>query len=256
MSVDVEVQVAEAVVVAVPEVSVPFSPGGVVGREVWVPEVGVGSVAEVSPSGGLGVRLGGRLLAVEESAGAVVFPRAGEPVVLPRGSGTVRGLWVGLVPALEGPVRAGWVSVRVLVGAQVVVHTAAVAELDARRVVTGPADRGTGDAAVALGQVCAMLDAGRGEHEAWKAGLSAAACERADDHGWCGEFDEFMAGWGLSGRSHWFDVEVAVSVRVTVAVEASNAQDAEEAMSRGQVLAAVRDNLDGLDYEVTDVEQT
>lgn len=48
----------------------------------------------------------------------------------------------------------------------------------------------------------------------WKGRLSEAACERADDHGWCSEFDDFMAQWGMEGRVRVYDVAVEVTARV------------------------------------------
>jgi hypothetical protein len=101
--------------------------------------------------------------------------------------------------------------------------------------------------------VCGQLDSQRRAFEVWKGRLSEAACERADEQSWCSDFEDFMEAWGLQGRVRDFDVEVHVSGRVSVRVQAPTSSIAEGRVSREDVQELVS-GLDGLDFEVQGVE--
>ena len=224
-----------------------------VGRPCYVTAGGVlGAVTGVEPGGALMVALEvGRTVSVAADD-VVVLPQVGEFVEVPRHGGVLCGYWVGLVPATDD---GGLVTARVVAGGEVVEHRTEAASLLACRVVSGSADPSVAGAIRAAAQVCSLLDAERRGYEAWKESLNEAACDRADDQGWCSDFDAFMNDWGMQGRRRTYEVEVEVTGTVTIRVEAANASDAQETVSRAQIIDAASSRLDNLDFDVKDAEE-
>ena len=224
-----------------------------VGRPCYVSARGMlGVVLAVEPGGTMTVALEVGPTVPVAADGVVALPQVGEFVEVPRAGGLLRGYWVGLVPPSEdgGPVTA-----RVVAGVEVVEQRTDAASIRACRVVSGSADPNVAGVVRAVAQACALLDVQRREHEAWKASLNDAACDRADDQGWCSDFDAFMKDWGMQGRRRTYDVEVEVTGTVTIRVVAANASDAQETVSRAQIVDAVRERLDNLDFDVKDAEE-
>lgn len=230
-----------------------------VGRECFVVDRGrVGTVTSVQESdGSLMVTMDGSLLAVAPQ-GAVVLPQVREFVAVPAArGGLLRGFWLGLG---AGRVDLGGggvgVAVRVLAGAEVVEQVLPVRDVSAERVVTGvERDAAAVGALGALARACAQVEAQTRAHEAWKDQLNEAACERADDQSWCSDFDDFMRDWGLAGRVRTYDVEVEVTGRVTVRVEAATDSAAEEHVTDDLVRAAIAQDFRRLEYELEGVNQ-
>ena len=190
------------------------------------------------------------------AAGLVVLPQVGGFVEVPRHGGLLRGYWVGLVPPSEDGGRsplAWWRASRSWE------HRTEAASLKTCRVVSGSVDPNVAGVVRAVAQACALVDVVRRDHEAWKAILNDAACERADDQGWCSDFDRFMNDWGMQGRRRTYEVEVEVEVEVTgtvtIRVEAANSSDAEETVTREKIIDAARVRLNHLDYKVKDAQE-
>lgn len=185
---------------------------------------------------------------VVEAAGAVALPVVGELVQVPGHTGALRGYWAGVC----GQPSGNQVRVQLLIGAELVESTLDYAELDAARIVTGQGSPELVDAVRAAAKLAEQARRDRAEHEAWKQQLSADACERADSEGYCSQFDEFMIDHGLEGRSRSYSVECTVTGTVTVQVWASTSDQAEQQVTRQDVIDAL--NTDDLDWEVEDAE--
>lgn len=84
-----------------------------------------------------------------------------------------------------------------------------------------------------------LRDADR-RHESRLAELVEDACEFADRHSLCGDFDRFMEERGLPGRSRDHEVEVTVTAHLTVSVSARSQADAEDAVDEDDVRATIR----------------
>lgn len=223
------------------------------GRPCYLPaRAALGVLMAVEPGDTVTVALHAGVIVPAAADDVVLLPQVGEFVELPRDSGLLRGYWVGLVPpsGAEGPVTA-----RVVAGAEVVEHVTDPQSLRASRTLSGPVDPGVSSVVQAVARSYELLDGARRQHEAWREQLNEAACDRADDQGWCSDFDAFMNDWGMSGRRRTYDVEVEVTGRVTIRVEAARSSDAEEAVTRAQVVEAAGERLADLDYEVKDAEQ-
>ena len=76
-------------------------------------------------------------------------------------------------------------------------------------------------------------------HEAWKANLTEAAHEYANDNSLCGVFDQFMIDHGLAPRTREYEVEVDVEFRVRITVEGVNGDAAAEAIDQDEVDEAI-----------------
>lgn len=140
----------------------------------------------------------------------VCLPEVGEAVTIRSESGeseVAGGVWLGLlsdyIPTHEDA------RVEALVLGEHGVRRVSVkpAQVEARQVVTGKASEEARSAHEAL------LATIRG-HEEWKTSLAAAAHDEANDHDWCGEFDDFMDRVGLPRRVHDFDLRVEVTATV------------------------------------------
>lgn len=226
--------------------------GGLVGRECWVPGAGaVGTVESVLPDGAVRVALSGQRAVTVERDAMVLLPQVGERVEMDVAGAPLYGLWVGLAGPPAAVERLA--GVRLLVGGQLVERTVPAELVRAERCVTAPAGEPavTGVLEVLAGAV-AVADVERGEVQDWKQRLAAAACEHADDQGWCSSFDDFMVEWGLPARSRWFDVEIEVAGRVTVRVEAATTDAAEAQVTFAAVREAAADQIDGMDYQIKD----
>lgn len=182
----------------------------------------------------------------------MLLPLVGDFVTVPRGGGVLRGVWIGLGSLVDG-VEAGRVTARVMCGGLVVEHVTWAVSVRAALVVSGRAEPDVADAARAAALVCGQMDSQRRAFEAWKGRLSEAACERADEQGWCSDFEDFMQNWGLQGRVRDFDVQVQVSGRVSVRVQAPTGSIAEGGVSREHVQELVS-GLDELDFQVQAAE--
>jgi hypothetical protein len=103
----------------------------------------------------------------------------------------------------------------------------------------------------------------RRQHEEWKASLVSDAHEKANEHGYCSDFDDFMESHGLPRRVYDYDVEVQVQVinthTVTIRVTAEDHDHARETVDQDQVESAYRQktgNYDEIhDWDVTDTEK-
>ncbi|GAB3952490.1 hypothetical protein GCM10029976_090790 [Kribbella albertanoniae] len=80
------------------------------------------------------------------------------------------------------------------------------------------------------------------EHEEWKDQLTSDAHDAANKHGYCGDFDDFMANHGLARRQFVYEVEVDVptTVRVTVRAMGTDAEDAMQNVGNDDVREAWR----------------
>jgi hypothetical protein len=84
----------------------------------------------------------------------------------------------------------------------------------------------------------AVFDA-EARFEKWKAEFTEAAHEAADSAGLCSDFDRFMERNGLYGRTRSYEVEVRVTMDVTVTVEARNDDHAEQTLGLYEIRNAV-----------------
>jgi hypothetical protein len=197
----------------------------------------IGIIESVQPSGSVLARFDGAPVEIPAAA-FVALPRVGERVDLSQAvGGPLRGFWLGArVSSPYGHV----VTVHVLDGSTVVERAVRPDEVHAPRVVTGTVETAVAVVCDALAEQIAQAERVRVEHEMWRQSLSEAACARADDQGWCRQFDEFMADWGLQGRDRNYSIEVLVTSRCTVSVSAQSADAAEQLVDTGMV----RDALD------------
>lgn len=97
-------------------------------------------------------------------------------------------------------------------------------------------------------------------HEDWKEMATRAAHHYADQHDLCEAFDDFMVSIGLEPRTREYEVTVRVSFDVKVTVEATRAEDAEDAVDWWEVREEARrylqhNDIDN-DCEITDVEKS
>lgn len=205
---------------------------GVVGRECIARQM-VGYVEEVSSQGLMTVALEG--VQVREVAGVVPLPRVGEAVQFTVGGSVVRGVWVGLRSPL--PDSGSPVTVRLLVGSEVVTAAVEVGSVDARHSVVGGIEPEARQAALAVASVASDLDREHAQHSGWVDGFVAALREAADDNDLCETFDEFMANHGFQARRYEF--EVRLSAMVTVTVEAESEEDARDMIDTDRVKEAM-----------------
>lgn len=208
--------------------------------------VRIGVVESMDGAGSVLARIDGRQVELLRNGGYVPLPRVGESVELSTGSEVLRGYWLGAVP------WGSALAVRVLEGSVIVRREVEPERVDAAQIVTGTPDAALGAALDALAGQIAEAEQTVAAHERWKAMLSAAACDRADYHGYCQEFDQFMEEWGLEGRNRDYSVEVEVTMRCSVSVTASSAEAAEQEVDSQMV----RDALDTsyLDWTVKSTE--
>lgn len=202
----------------------------VVGRECIARQM-VGYVEEVSSQGLMTVALEG--VQVREVAGVVPLPRVGEAVQFTVGGSVVRGVWVGLRSPL--PDSGSPVTVRLLVGSEVVTATVEVVSVDSRHSVVGGVEPEARQAALAVASVAADLDQKQVQHLGFVETFVAAMREAADDNNLCGEFDEFLGDHGFTGRKYTYDVQVSV----TVTVEAETEDDARDLIDSAGVMEAM-----------------
>lgn len=106
-----------------------------------------------------------------------------------------------------------------------------------------------------------LIEAGnreRQEHETWKERAIVTAHEYADRHDLCGEFDRCMEEIGLRGRERDFNVDVEVTLPITVRVTATSADSATQMVDESDVEAAVlgleRYDINIGNYDVGDAE--
>jgi hypothetical protein len=180
--------------------------------------------------------------------GVVALPRVGEVVALTTRTGAVQGYWIGLPSGAEQPTFPdGRIRVRILTGGEVAEHELEASALEAEHVV-GQAEGAIADAVVALATAYQQKDHQRLGHEQWRQLLTAGAHEEADAREWCSDFDDFMEQVGLDRRGRTYACEVAVSTCVTVHVDASSQDAAENSITRDLVMGGV--SLENLEWEI------
>lgn len=86
-------------------------------------------------------------------------------------------------------------------------------------------------------------------HESRITELAEDACEFADRHNLCSEFDRFMEDHGLSGRVRDREVGVTVTAHLTITVSARSQTGAEDAVDEDDVRAAIRDQGPYLSFD-------
>lgn len=105
------------------------------------------------------------------------------------------------------------------------------------------------------GQLTELLRTTKQRHESRISELAEDACEFADRHNLCGEFDRFMEDHGLPGRARDHEVEVTVTAHLTVTVSARSQTDAENEVDEDDVRTAIRDQGPYLTFDY-DVDRT
>jgi len=206
----------------------------VLGRECWTPGGSRGVLHAMSEHGVPMVQRNAATDA-EECPGAVPLPVVGETVrILPAGAAgpVIAGCWMGWQHAREAP-SVDTVTVRVLVGAEIVSRLVPVTALDAAITVTGVTSSEIKDAVAATASLSAQLDRKDTEQRNYLDGLVQDAHEYADENDLCSRFDDFMESHGFPRRERSYEVRVRFDdVYVTVMAEsqegANAAVDAED----------------------------
>lgn len=119
------------------------------------------------------------------------------------------------------------VTVRVLVGAEIVSRLVPITALDAAITVTGVTSPETKDAVAAAASLDARLDRKNTEQRNYLDGLVQDAHEYADENDLCSRFDDFMESHGFPRRARSYEVRVRFEdVYVTVMAESQEGADA------------------------------
>lgn len=213
-----------------------------VGRVVALPSETTATV--VAGSGGLEV------ISLSE---VTLLPRAGALVSLADGTGAV---WLAACS------KAGTLTADLLVGESVIQRSFDPSEVDpARLVVNAETDDVAGLSAALVATVAAERAACEAAKKAettlrekeaawdsWRDRLVREAHSRAEDHDYCSEFDEFMEGLGLPGRTRDYDVQV--SMTLTITKSARTADDAMRDVEASDIRYAL-DDMSSDEYEFT-----
>ncbi len=176
----------------------------------------------------------------------VALPSPGERVEVPGGPA----LWLGVKAA---PL-AGHLAAKVMLDSgEVRALPGTVERFDAARIMTGPGSAEVSRLAAALYVSAINLEVREQEHQVWIQNLTEAAHDRANDQGWCEEFDDWMASQGLDRRRRDYEVEVSVRASVTVVMSSmSSADDARESIGLTDVWQAL--SRDDIDWDIEGVE--
>ncbi len=200
----------------------------VLGRECWTPGGSSGVLHAMSEHGVPMVQRNAATDA-EECPGAVPLPVVGETVrILPAGAEgpVIAGCWMGWQRAREAA-SVDTVTVRVLVGAEIVSRLVPITALDAAITVTGVTSPETKDAVAAAASLSAQLDRKNTEQRNYLDGLVQDAHEYADENDLCSRFDDFMESHGFPRRARSYEVRITFEdVYVTVMAESQEGADA------------------------------
>lgn len=192
-------------------------------------------------------------LEVIELSEMTFLPRAGSLVSLPDGSGAV---WLA-AHSTDGTLTAD-----LLVGGSVTQRSFDPSEIDpAHLVVNSETDDVTGLSTALAATVAAERTAREATTKAettlsdkesawdrWRDRLIEETHERAEDHDYCSEFDDFMRGLGLPGRTR--DYDVLVSMTLTITKSAGTADDAMRDVEASDIRYAL-DDMSSDDYDFT-----
>lgn len=194
-------------------------------------------------------RVDGDTLYVEHEPGVahpsydvVVLPTPGERVVV---NGDPRA-WVGTETArAEQHVGVTLWVLWVSESGDVYSGPYAVAELDARKIVTGPPEPGMRAAMTAILNERRVQQAAAAERAAWIERLTDEAHEYANRNDLCERFDEFMEEHGMRRRTRDYDLRVEVTATLYITRNAQSVDDAINDLDREDVW----DHLEACDLD-------
>lgn len=221
------------------------------GRRCFIIESGqIGTIVSVEEEGGYKVRHSSTDREVHHYAADVVraLPEPGERVALYRaGQQLVAGVWLGdqdgEVAVLTGDGNViEWILAASDLPDMAVSPYRSVERADGTSQPIDALATETYRLARSLHEAHTKCNRIQREQRAWIDQLVESAHEYADDADLCGTFDNFMERQGLPVREKSHDVDVTVSVELTIYdVMARDAEDAEQKISTEHVHDALRD---------------
>lgn len=202
-------------------------------------------LATVCSSDGLSVTTDSGVLGPDEFT---PFPVPGERVMLHHDGTVHSGLFVALVAVDPTGTQCGQTTQIHLLTPDGLRTTPAmpVTTVDARTCLRAaqPGDEAARPAISALAERITSFERTSLTRQRWLDTLVEDAHEMANKHDWCSDFDTFCADHDLPGRTHLYEVEVAVTLtqRQRFRVEAASEDDAEDQVDGGFVWGALRLN--------------